>query len=518
MEPQKPFACTLPDCGMTFTNEDHLHVHTKKHDMVLQLGMEQKAAFVADQTPTPTRFIRNCEEVGLFQDLQNVNPFDEGFKRAMETKHGILSLEAGSSTEDALHTPHLLFPLEPGDCTLYTANNQRNITISRSSSDESGAVKEYETTTISKLTNEVTTISRVVGKDAIDRVKTTDDVSVVSHEELAKNKDGANETSVSYTNNVINIHSNVEIRKYSLVNIDANKTPTVIYTDSVIKDSTTKDASLTNKKDKLPPIMSQKSLDFVVDSLTSDVCRDNDKVKTKILQNDAIKSENMKGKKDYDVVIEQPDGKRDRRKCMDENERAVQKNTKEILKKVIKSKSIKNKPKQTMPNAIVQNIIPITAGTLIPVTVLNPPLPIVASPLQKIPIEPLPSTVKTNYKSVKRKINNDGVKSFDDKTKSDAKHFGDWDKADLVKRNARQLLESRSAASRRYRQKLKEAMHKQSEENRHLRELNQKLNAEKAVLKLIITQHLKKCPIGDDLRNIQEKLHNASRNSNTTDI
>lgn len=46
MEPEKPFACTLPDCGMTFTNEDHLHVHTKKHDMVLQLGMEQKAAFV----------------------------------------------------------------------------------------------------------------------------------------------------------------------------------------------------------------------------------------------------------------------------------------------------------------------------------------------------------------------------------------------------------------------------------------------------------------------------------------
>ncbi len=28
----------------------------------------------ADETPTPTRFIRNCEEVGLFQDLQNVNP------------------------------------------------------------------------------------------------------------------------------------------------------------------------------------------------------------------------------------------------------------------------------------------------------------------------------------------------------------------------------------------------------------------------------------------------------------
>lgn len=37
----------------------------------------------ADQTPTPTRFIRNCEEVGLFQDLQ-VNPFEETFRRAVE--------------------------------------------------------------------------------------------------------------------------------------------------------------------------------------------------------------------------------------------------------------------------------------------------------------------------------------------------------------------------------------------------------------------------------------------------
>lgn len=46
VEPEKPFACTMPDCGMTFTNEDHLNVHTKKHDMVLQFGCEQKAAFV----------------------------------------------------------------------------------------------------------------------------------------------------------------------------------------------------------------------------------------------------------------------------------------------------------------------------------------------------------------------------------------------------------------------------------------------------------------------------------------
>ena len=29
----------------------------------------------ADQTPTPTRFLRNCEEEGLFEDLEN--PFDQ---------------------------------------------------------------------------------------------------------------------------------------------------------------------------------------------------------------------------------------------------------------------------------------------------------------------------------------------------------------------------------------------------------------------------------------------------------
>lgn len=40
--------------------------------------------FFSDQTPTPTRFIKNCEELGLFQDLQHVNPFEETFRRAVE--------------------------------------------------------------------------------------------------------------------------------------------------------------------------------------------------------------------------------------------------------------------------------------------------------------------------------------------------------------------------------------------------------------------------------------------------
>lgn len=36
-----------------------------------------------DQTPTPTRFLRNCEESGLFQELE-ANPFDQDFKTASD--------------------------------------------------------------------------------------------------------------------------------------------------------------------------------------------------------------------------------------------------------------------------------------------------------------------------------------------------------------------------------------------------------------------------------------------------
>ncbi|XP_012267153.2 cyclic AMP-dependent transcription factor ATF-2 [Athalia rosae] len=111
-ESEKPFACPSPGCNMSFVNEDHLTVHRKKHDMVLNLGSNGKGSnvFVADQTPTPTRFIRNCEEVGLFQDLQNVNPFEETFRRAVEAgKTGALVVPEVCISDDTLHTPHI-FP------------------------------------------------------------------------------------------------------------------------------------------------------------------------------------------------------------------------------------------------------------------------------------------------------------------------------------------------------------------------------------------------------------------------
>lgn len=68
-----------------FKNENYLTVNKKKHDMTLNIGLGSKGTTAfADQTPTPTQFIRNCEEVGLFQDLQKINPFEETFKKAAE--------------------------------------------------------------------------------------------------------------------------------------------------------------------------------------------------------------------------------------------------------------------------------------------------------------------------------------------------------------------------------------------------------------------------------------------------
>ncbi|KAI9564664.1 hypothetical protein GHT06_008405 [Daphnia sinensis] len=102
VDDEKPFPCTSPGCSMRFANEDHLSIHKRRH---MSLSIES-----ADETPTPTRFIRNCEEVGLFQDL-NVNPFDEQFRRAAEvTTH--LSPPTLPTTDDVLHTPHV-FPVLP---------------------------------------------------------------------------------------------------------------------------------------------------------------------------------------------------------------------------------------------------------------------------------------------------------------------------------------------------------------------------------------------------------------------
>ncbi|XP_055957228.1 cyclic AMP-dependent transcription factor ATF-2 isoform X1 [Patella vulgata] len=85
----KPFGCSAPECGMRFTNEDHLNVHMKKHEMSLALSLGGNSCSPAhhflDQTPTPTKFLKNCEEIGLFQELVK-NPFEEAFKKATDSE------------------------------------------------------------------------------------------------------------------------------------------------------------------------------------------------------------------------------------------------------------------------------------------------------------------------------------------------------------------------------------------------------------------------------------------------
>lgn len=51
---------------------------------------------LADQTPTPTRFLRNCDEIGLFQEI---NPFDKDFKKAVEQQHSSASVDVSRLIE-----------------------------------------------------------------------------------------------------------------------------------------------------------------------------------------------------------------------------------------------------------------------------------------------------------------------------------------------------------------------------------------------------------------------------------
>lgn len=57
---------------------------------------------MTDQTPTPTKFLKNCEEMGLFQELSK-NPFEEAFKKASDADVSCIFLHcAGSKHDDEL--------------------------------------------------------------------------------------------------------------------------------------------------------------------------------------------------------------------------------------------------------------------------------------------------------------------------------------------------------------------------------------------------------------------------------
>ncbi|CAL8323417.1 unnamed protein product [Merluccius merluccius] len=103
MGDDRPFVCAAPGCGQRFTNEDHLAVHKHKHEMTLKFGPARTdSVIIADQTPTPTRFLKNCEEVGLFNEL--ASSFEHEFGKAQEdddkrSKNPDMSLQTPSDVK-----------------------------------------------------------------------------------------------------------------------------------------------------------------------------------------------------------------------------------------------------------------------------------------------------------------------------------------------------------------------------------------------------------------------------------
>ncbi|NXT63697.1 CREB5 protein, partial [Chaetops frenatus] len=77
-----------------FPTEDHLMIHRHKHEMTLKFpsiktdNIKHQQLFLvmfSDQTPTPTRFLKNCEEVGLFNDIDC--SLEHEFRKAQEEEN-----------------------------------------------------------------------------------------------------------------------------------------------------------------------------------------------------------------------------------------------------------------------------------------------------------------------------------------------------------------------------------------------------------------------------------------------
>ncbi|XP_016842483.1 cyclic AMP-dependent transcription factor ATF-2 [Nasonia vitripennis] len=233
---EKPFACTTEGCNMSFVNEDHLTVHKKKHDMMLNLGINNKSnLFIADQTPTPTRFIRNCEEVGLFQDLQHENPFDETFRRAVEAgKIGVL-IASEIDHNDDLHTPNVFPHIMEESITAISSRNE---------------VTRSETLKVSEDLNTPNILPHI--EEASHRTSSTT-VSAMNHQVTKLVTKSFTESSTiiqTVTSEEITLEDEMKISKESSINIgNESKENTAIHT---ISDSSSDNSCATKSETNLP--------------------------------------------------------------------------------------------------------------------------------------------------------------------------------------------------------------------------------------------------------------------------
>lgn len=129
----KPFQCIFEGCGQRFSNNDHLAVHRQKHEFSLKFGLANKTggeALLVDQTPTPTRFLRNVEESGLFQELAD-NPFEQEFEKnknggEKQPPTGVSTSSAGVESQTSSSKTQ---STEPASASASTSTNISSVTI-----------------------------------------------------------------------------------------------------------------------------------------------------------------------------------------------------------------------------------------------------------------------------------------------------------------------------------------------------------------------------------------------------
>ncbi|KAM3858407.1 cyclic AMP-responsive element-binding protein 5-like [Diretmus argenteus] len=88
----RPYVCSAPGCSQRFQLEEHLMIHRHKHEMTLKFHSIKTDNAFTDQTPTPTRFLRNCDEVGLFKEIE------EEFLQAQEEENSKQTLSRNGSS------------------------------------------------------------------------------------------------------------------------------------------------------------------------------------------------------------------------------------------------------------------------------------------------------------------------------------------------------------------------------------------------------------------------------------
>lgn len=97
----KPFKCSK--CSQGFSNSDHLNVHQAQHQKQgLRVKMPAGVTLdnIADQTPTPTRFLKTADVEGS-QLFEEIDPFDQYFKLASKRQDSNISTASSTSNQNS---------------------------------------------------------------------------------------------------------------------------------------------------------------------------------------------------------------------------------------------------------------------------------------------------------------------------------------------------------------------------------------------------------------------------------